>query len=332
MLRASTFAILTLLWTSLHAGGLEKVWELDLKKAVHGVQVQSFKVYKVSFSPDGEQIGVLFSDRVVLFRTHDTSTVLGDFASGVIDLDHFGWSPDGKIFHARGRVVHIGDHNTCDLPRNALRPTFLTNDKLIAFFLNPAKLMPNGQVDLSPPSGAKIRFFDAECHEQDSWEVPATWLIGDATQDRGLLSVWEVKPLAGLIVDPLNRKVLRTESGYDRIAGQFADGGRVICAHACWEVDDGNKISEPPAQAKVVSVAAKSTRLVLEKGGRLAVWDFRTGKEVVSWKRQSITYSFGIDSDGPYWDRRSIPCAISPDGEYIAEGADGKVWLYRVLP
>lgn len=53
---------------------------------------------------------------------------------------------------------------------------------------------------------------------------------------------------------------------------------------------------------------------------------------MVSWPLKSLTYGISIDLDGFNRDRRSIPCAISPDGEYIVEGGDGKIWLYRIQP
>lgn len=66
--------------------------------------------------------------------------------------------------------------------------------------------------------------------------------------------------------------------------------------------------------------AAGSVRLL---AGR-RVWDFKTNREVVSWQLRFITYSTTLDGDGFNRDRKPIPCAISPDGEYVVEGGDGK--------
>ena len=68
------------------------------------------------------------------------------------------------------------------------------------------------------------------------------------------------------------------------------------------------------------------------QAARRRVWDFRSGKEVVSWQLESMTYSISIDFDGFNRDRRPVPCAISPDGEYIAEGGNGRIWLYKIQP
>jgi hypothetical protein len=54
----------------LRVGGLEKVWEVDLKKALQAEQLgreQSFKVKSLSFSPDAQQIVVLLEGSAVLF-------------------------------------------------------------------------------------------------------------------------------------------------------------------------------------------------------------------------------------------------------------------------
>ena len=94
-------------------------------------------------------------------------------------------------------------------------------------------------------------------------------------------------------------------------------------------------------------VSARSSRIVLddrheigiplvsmftERGARRRVWDFRANKELVSWQLRFVTYSTTLDGDGFNRDRKPIPCAISPNGEYVIEGGDGKVWLYRIHP
>jgi hypothetical protein len=140
---------------------------------------------------------------------------------------------------------------------------------------------------------------------------------------------------AWLIVDATAKKVLRSESGSDAPRSLFADGGSAICtANICWDVDTGKKIGEAPFPGASTGVATRSSRVVLDdrRAARRRVWDFRSGKEVVSWPLKSLTYSVSIDLDGFNRDRRSIPCAISPGGEYIVEGADGKIWLYKIQP
>jgi hypothetical protein len=328
-------ALLTAAWPQyLQSGSLEKVWEVDLKKALQGEHLdppRSFKVNKVLFSPNAQQIAVLMAGGTVLFRMQDSQAVPGPIQKD--PWDFFTWSPDGLTIESAGRVVHLSDRKACELPPNAIFPKFIGNGSLIALFLDPNPLLPDGKVDISPPHTAHLRYYDPDCHEQDSWEVPPKWLIMDASPDRGLLVVSEATSSAWLIVDATAKKVLRRVSGSDAPRGLFADGGNAICnGNICWDVDTGKKIGEAPVLGAGIGVAARSSRVVLDdrRAARRRVWDFRSGKEVVSWPLKSLTYSISIDLDGFNRDRRSIPCAISPDGEYIVEGGDGKIWLYKI--
>jgi hypothetical protein len=207
-----------------------------------------------------------------------------------------------------------------------------------------------------PRANRSLRFYDAECREQDSWEVPIGWFIGDVSPNRGLLSAWEITPLfpyghKELIVSPSAKKVLRSRIVEYGPSGWFADWGSALCGgNICWDVDTAKQISQASVSGLVSSysaVAARSSRVVLddrresgmpfastftEMGARRRVWDFRTNREVVSWPLRFITYSTTLDGDGFNRDRKPIPCAISPDGEYVVEGGDGKVWQYKIQP
>lgn len=61
---------------------------------------------------------------------------------------------------------------------------------------------------------------------------------------------------------------------------------------------------------------------------KLVVWDFRRGKELVSWRPKSQSY---LDVDNKRV-KEPFQFTISPDGEYIAEGGNGIVRLYKIEP
>ncbi len=323
---------------NLRAGSLEKIWEVDLKEALQGEDRgagQSYKVMKLLFSPDAEQIAVfLMGGNIELVRAQDPKTVLGEFKND--GYDFFGWSPDSQTIYAGRHVVHLPDQKACELPPNSIAPKFIGKGSIVAFHIDPQPT-PNGIVDFLHPGPAHLRFYDADCQEQESWEVPSNWLIMDASPDRGLLSVSVV--VAGspwtteLIVSPFEKKILHSASGPDAPRGRFADQGKAICGKICWAVDTGKTIV-PDHSIRVVldDYKAGLFSAFTEMAARRRVWDFRSGKEVVSWKLNFLTYSTRFDLDGFYRDRGPIPCAISPTGEHIVEGGDGKIWLYKIQP
>ena len=203
---------------------------------------------------------------------------------------------------------------------------------------------------------------------QGNWEVPEEWSIRDVSADRGLLSVSRIVQLPhtmeSLIVDSVSRKVLRrSASGENAPQGDFADYGRAICDGSdadaadrapvsCWEVDTGEKIGEAPTinGGDPIGTAQHASRIVAsdyrrekipvsrdsrEDFRRRVIWDFRTGKELVSWRPnfQSWDFQLFVDPQKPL-EHVSQPFrfAISPDGQYIAEGGDGSIHLYKIKP
>jgi hypothetical protein len=62
---------------------------------------------------------------------------------------------------------------------------------------------------------------------------------------------------------------------------------------------------------------------------RRVVWDFSTGAEIASWKPDTQTYSLpGLVHPV----KEPFAVAISPDGQYIAEGGNGILRLYKIEP
>ena len=137
---------------AIDAGSLVKVWELDLRKVVHGTPdatAKSLPVQLVRFSPDGEQLAVavawnlnreVFKGKLLILGTqrpeHAPEQI--EISAGIGNegaARSFGWSTDGRNLFVTGEVVDPILGAVCELPRAVSPPywpSFLvSNDRLI---------------------------------------------------------------------------------------------------------------------------------------------------------------------------------------------------------
>jgi hypothetical protein len=272
--------------------------------------------------------------------------------------ENFGWSPSGRVIYAGGRVIDTESGKKCDLPWLSV---FITDDLAIA--RDPEDSGPSRNWKLAV---SHFTFFNSGCQPVARWEVPEEWAIADISPDRGLLSVSQRVQLPtrtaveNLIVDPLSRKVLQRWFGDSAPGGEFADSGKAICSGSdveaakrepatCWEVDSGKKIGEAPTinggdpmasalhASRVVASDYRRRKVplssdIVEVFKRRVVWDFRSGKELVSWRPefQSWDYQLELDPQKPLKHvHEPFRFAISPDGQYVVEG--GNAFVHRTV-
>jgi len=135
----------------------------------------------------------------------------------------------------------------------------------------------------------------------------------------------------------------------------FAEKGVAICGITgrewkfrigCFDVDTGSEIRRTKEfRYAEFRTASRAPRLIVSEYGRISgfidftwalgslhrrtVWDFRTGKEIASWRpKQQLIHGIG---GGPPQEQ-PYAFAISADGEYVAEGGSGMLTLYKIEP
>ena len=274
----------------------------------------------------------------------------------------FGWSASADIVRQGRRIIHLNGGRTCELPSEV---AWIGNNRALGRDREDLAAR-----DWEHPV-SHFTFFDAACQPQDKWEMPGEWYISGASPDRGLVllvsgRVYLPGPFTTerLIVDPDSRKILHRWSGPHAPDGQFADSGKAICGGSdvdaaprapvtCWDVDTREKIGEAPTAngGDPIDAALHASRLVasdyrrrrdplssyeyIEVFKRRVVWDFKSGKELFSWcpEFQSWSFQLWIDPSKPLKHVHEPFCfAISPDGQYVAEGGSGMLHLYKIEP
>jgi hypothetical protein len=287
--------------------------------------------------------------------------------------DNFGWSPSGKMIYAGGIVFDFEQGKRCEMPgNNFFGALFLGDDlamekerpdfgpsgdwyKVSHFTFLDADCQPQGKWEVS-----------------EQWTIQDVSLDrGLLSVSRTIrdLPIEELRKGAlwfkteNLIVDPIARKVLHRWAGTQAPGGHFVDSGKAICAGSdaaaadrapvtCWEVDTGKKIGEAPTAngGDPIVTALHGPRIVAsdyrrrkipfsseykEVFNHRVVWDFRSGKELVSWRPEFQSWEFQIEVDPSKplkHVREPYRLAISPDGQYIVEGGNGVLHLYRIVP
>ena len=348
-----------------NAGKLTRVWEIDLRQAVKAKNgMAEFPVFALRFSPDGHKLAVIADvyntdggrkSRLLVGRVDHPPTNFKEFEVefGILDNGrlgalNFGWAPSGEIVYAVGKVAHLAEGTTCDLPNQSV---FVSDDVA----MSTRGVPPSGNI-----TGTQIKFYDGSCKERGQWDVPESWLVSDVSTDRGMLSVLReisIGRAEDLIVDPMARKVVQRWNGSRAGGWQFADSGRAMCQGGagfnpertptlCRNVDTGKEIGETlKTGAEPIETAAHSLRVVVtdyqrtkipfsyeyhsEFKGRY-VWDFRTGQELASWHPESQTYPSVFSPAKTITEPYCF--TMSPDGQFVAEGGNGIIRLYKIEP
>jgi hypothetical protein len=345
-------------------GGMEKVWEVrlgDLVKEPAGwAEDERHPIAALAFSPDGKRLAVAVPHlRVPGVGAAGAHVLILDPASPKDPMRQFdlhscpeplSWSPSGEAILICGMIVRITDGKSCD----TLPPRWRSVD----FAVSPSSVLWIDSTHVL--SGDAV--LDAECVQTGTWApagkakfVPGKWGIADIAAEKSWVLVWHtvgVRPNESTeygIADGRSGQWIRESSSKHASfgAGIFVPDRSAWCApdgkrSRCWNVSDGKEIRlvRDIAGYQFTEAAASAPRAIADrwvspgflcwecpmKLDRRAVWDFSTRTVVSSWKPNAQAWDSIHRVGEP--DR----CAISPDGQFVAEGGDGVVRLDRLTP
>jgi hypothetical protein len=251
-----------------------------------------------------------------------------------------------------GSVIRLRDGRVCRVPSLG---GFITKDRVVTY---------TGRTGTDSGHTSvwnAIDFSHGDCPLAGVLEGGNDWGIFDISADRHLLFVTSVDPTKAssdesLLVDALDGRVINRLHG---VGYQFADSGNAICGGGtvdedarvpvtCWDPNTGVEIATAPSVngGTPIATALHASRIIAsdyfrvripftteyaEVLRRRVVWDFRSGRELISWRPQyqSYLFRFRVRSKSV---KEPFRFAISPDGVYILEGGNGVLRLYQIEP
>ena len=353
------------------AGRLRKVWDYSVESVARWGERPAnplTHVYAVSFSPDGQRLAAVVGksmdqESLVLVdranpgtngARYEVHTPFGGEPELSVLQSGISWSLSGAAI-ALMSIVSTSDGKACPLPQQTF--FFFGADYV-------AGLDPTSMRRHTGNMPERLLFFDAACQDDGTWEIPYGWYISDASADRGLLCLLLISPpgvrpgqpetLEVLVASPSDRTFIhRWSIPAVHLGLLFADSGKVLCGLAgtakhgsarCWSVDTGKEVAATKGLNihQPMRTALHAQRAILSHYGwgidwedfrtktgalkKRVIWDFGTGRELASWKPKWQRLGSADELEEPY------KFAISPDGNYVLEGGDGVLTLYKIEP
>jgi len=342
-----------------HGGTLRKVWDFKVS-GVLGAETRADGVFAIGFSHDGQQIAAVIGhswreESILILDTQAPSTrhralpvnpKVWDWEPGV--NRRIDWSPSGLQIILGNLVVKTLTGEGCSLPEIVLYPGYrFVEDRIVGAQFRPVRLTT----------------FDTDCRLLDTWEVGgATELkISDASSTRDLMLVARTTVSGGRFVEltSLTNKSAVRQLPPTSNNTKFGDNSKAICgatgkpwhrAIECWTTNGGGPLAKSDGwNSPDVRVTLGSSRAVISDYSRKldwfvdwfwypgalskrVVWDFRSGRRLVTWKPKSQKVQTGEFPNSKVGQEQPYRFDISPDGEYIVEGGSGVITLYKIEP
>jgi WD40 repeat protein len=341
----------------------QKVWDVGLsEKLIEPLGWSAPKghpIIELVFSPDGSKIAVTMDDhfQAGIWKTHllivDVKTPQTPVRQ--FDLETCGndiaWSPDGGALLVCGRIVRLGDGSSCDLNpvRNAAYHGVLISH---SFWLTADRVILFNRI-----------IADLSCQAVDKWEIAWDWYVADTIPEQGWMLLRELVTRTGAngrtapvpdyaIADRDSRQLtsgllVQVFAGSGKMV--VAPGAAAVCSLLvpasrsvlhCWNLPGGEVIPIAPnlTDYRVTQASRSSPRVIAERWGshwwelfdEIGYMASRIVLELPSGRKVASLNPRPQHEGSLLYDARYFKCALSPDGDFLAEGGDGSVTLYRL--
>jgi hypothetical protein len=283
------------------------------------------------------------------------------------------WSPSGSILVVNSTppvMLRLGREAPCSFSPESEFGGFLSDDRMVVY--HPGSIAPSEMATIKIVHDCSVADswqVDAPAHVLDTAPLqdliamrsfqhppeqpPELQLVSAQTHD--VTRRW-----APDTMDTFRGGLLLSNHGGTLCSGKYLNPeGRRRLVAACWNTQTGAKVSENVAvdldKAAIESsggeyLAMTDYKFIYHEGKlwqffdldndyslprRRLIWNFRTGKEIVSWGEWSgyhQTELWGREKKSARRIKTRFPMCLSPSGRYLAEGGSGSVSAYAVQP
>jgi len=262
------------------------------------------------------------------------------------------WSPSGRALLAGPAVIQIDSGAQCDLPEGTNR-MFVSDDEIIS-----ANKESKGPDVLAPPLFFGYAIYGLDCGFRGALKEWKNWALADYSPERDLLMLQEDGDT--LLVDWKTRQTVHRWShpAAGETSWRFANNGQLECSEGraeglqCWDTETGaqtaksrtahctDALATAIAQPIFICSHHQSLQESLKDSAAEAepdtaasflsnnlIVETSNGREVATWRRVTQTFRDAAEAER----KADFVLGLSADGQYLAEGGDGKLTLYRVV-
>jgi WD40 repeat protein len=314
-------------------------------------------VLELAFSPDGKRLAVTMDDHYDTdgFKTHllilDVQSPQKAFRQ--FDLQTCGnflaWAPGGNALLVCGTVVRLDDGSSCNLLQTPLERAS-SNVVNSFYWYDTDRVIRSNRLTK-----------DLSCRPLGRWQSKENWAVAATAPSNGWMILQQSfqraidgKTLAYSNYAIADRDSTTLTSGiflpdsYGNVDLQMVPGAAAVCASKgtlkCWTLPGGSPIiiATDLADHVVTRVSSNSPVVIAERWGfsawnllkitpeklDLIVVDIRSGRRLGSVKPRTQHGNYASQSNIRNW---YFQYALSPNGDFLAEGGDGELRLFQLI-